>query len=256
MRRIYICRDNVTGIFSAVYDAWKECRHTGDAGIALRGNMDTQFFCDYVETEQSEEKALAVEKLIVNHLGTEAYRGIYYAALADDPLKGDAILGTMLAARKIADSRKIMEYLTNPSVEKLFELRRRVGNESHFFKEILRFRELENGILYARMDPKNQVLTCIAPHFADRLPQENWLIYDGTHRVFAVHQVGKSWVLLSGEEADISRIERFSEEESEIQKLWKGFFKSISVQERESYTRQRQHLPLWYRKNMVEFEQN
>ena len=141
-------------------------------------------------------------------------------------------------------------------MEKLFELRRRVGNESHFFKEILRFRELENGILYARMDPKNQVLTCIAPHFADRLPQENWLIYDGTHRVFAVHQVGKSWVLLSGEEADISRIERFSEEESEIQKLWKGFFKSISVQERESYTRQRQHLPLWYRKNMVEFEQN
>lgn len=246
----------MTGLFSAIYDAWRECRHTGNAGIALRGKMDAQLFCEYVEAEPAEEKAIAVERLIMNHLGMEAYRGIYYAALADDPLKGDAILGTMLAARMITDSRKIMEYLVNPSVEKLFELRRRVGNESHYFKEFIRFKELDNGILYARIDPKSQVLTCIAPHFADRLPLENWLIYDGTHQMFAVHQARKNWILLSAEEVDLSRLEQLSEEEAQVQKLWKGFFKSISIKERESRARQRQHLPIWYRENMVEFEQN
>ena len=113
---------------------------------------------------------------------------------------------------------------------------------------------MESGILFARIDPKSQILACIAPHFADRLPLENWLIFDGTHEVFAVHEARKSWFLISGIEADMEILERLSESEMEIQKLWKGFFESISINERESYVRQRQHLPIWYRKNIVEFQ--
>lgn len=255
MQKIYICHDNMTGIFSAVYDAWKERRVSGDAGIAFRGDTEPRLFCEYVDAEPSEEKALAVERLIRRHLGEEAYRRLYYAALSTDGRKGDAILGTMFAARKIRDSRRVMEYLTNPSVEKVFELSRSVSNEAHYYKEFIRFRELEGGILFARIDPKSQVLSCVAPHFADRLPLENWMIYDGTHGMFVVHEAGKRWILVSGEGADMERLNRISEEEREIQKLWKGFFQSISIKERENHARQRQHLPLWYRKNMVEFEQ-
>lgn len=253
MRKVYICHDNITGLFSAVYDAWKERRESGDAGIAFKGKVEPQLFSEYVETEESEEKALAVEKLIRDHLGMQAYGQLYYAALSPDVLKGDAILGTMFAARQIRDSKKVMEYLTNPSVEKVFELSRRVSNEAHYYKEFIRFKELENGVLFARIDPKSQVLTCVAPHFSDRLPLENWIIYDGTHGMFVVHQSRKKWILVSGNEADMSQLEKLSEQETEIQKLWKGFFKSISIKERESRVRQRQHLPLWYRRNMIEF---
>ena len=34
-----------------------------------------------------------------------------------------------------------------------------------------------------------------------------------------------------------------------------GFFENISIEERESYQRQRQHLPIRFRGNMVEFVQ-
>ena len=254
MKRVYVCHDHITGLFSAVYDAWKERRESKDAGIAFRGFVEQQFFCEYVETVETEEKALAVERLIQKHLGMDAYWKLYHAALAKDRIKGDAILGTMFAAREIADSHKIMEYLTNPSVEKVFELSRKVANEAHYFKEFLRFRELENGILFAKIDPKSQVLTCIAPHFADRLPIENWMVYDRTHEMFVVHEARKNWVLVSGLTVDVGKLERFSEEEIQMQKLWKGFCKSISIDERRSYERQRQHLPLWFRGNMVEFE--
>ena len=60
--------------------------------------------------------------------------------------------------------------------------------------------------------------------------------------------------MIAGIEADMEILERLSESEMEIQKLWKGFFESISINERESYVRQRQHLPIWYRKNIVEFQ--
>ena len=255
MQRVYVCHDHITGIFSAIYDAWKERRETGDAGIAFWGNIEQRLFCEYVQCEEREEKAIAVEKLIKKHLGMEAYWKLYHAALSADPIKGDAVLGTMFAARHLKDSRKIMENLTNPSVEKVFELSRKVTNEAHYFKEFLRFKELENGILYARIDPKSQILTCIAPHFSDRLPLENWMIYDGTHEMFVVHEARKNWILVSNVSADMEKLEKLSESEMAIRQLWRGFFESISIDERESYKRQRQHLPIWYRKNMVEFQE-
>lgn len=43
-------------------------------------------------------------------------------------------------------------------------------------------------------------------------------------------------------------------EEAKYVKLWKGFFDSIAIKERESYERQRQHLPLHYRKYVTEFQ--
>lgn len=255
MKKVYICRDSVTGLYSAIYDAWKERRDSGMAGIAVKDRIVPELFCEYVETEETEKKALAVEKLIREHLGEYAYSRLYYAALSHEPDKGDAIFGTMRAARKLADSTRIMDHLTEPSARRTFELSRNVGNEAHYFKEFLRFRELRNGVLFAKIEPKNQVLTCIAPHFADRLPLENWMIYDKTHGMFVVHEARKRWVLVSDACADESRFDEYSEAEEEIQELWKGFFNTISIEERESYARQRQHLPIWYRKNMVEFDE-
>ena len=154
MKTVYVCTDSVTGIFSAVHDAWKAQKTEEECGIALRGFMEQQLFCDYVEVEETEGKAAAVENMIRKHMGLLAYHDLYQAALAADAEKGDAVLGTMLAAKKLKDSKKIMEHLSHPKVEKVFELSRRVGNEAHFHVEFIRFRELESGILYAPVTPK------------------------------------------------------------------------------------------------------
>lgn len=259
MKTIYVCTDSVTGIFSAVYDAWKSRKTEEECGIALQGFMERQLFCDYVEVEETEEKAVAVECMVRKHMGLLAYHDIYQAALAADTEKGDAVLGTIFAAKKLKDSKKIMEHLSHPKVEKVFELSRRVGNESHFLVEFIRFRELESKILYAPITPKCHVLTCIAPHFADRFPLENWMIHDKTHRAFAVHEARKKWVLLQEAYDEAHREEyedqfkKMSEKEMEYEALFKSFCKTIAIQERENPVCQRGHLPLWYRPNMVEF---
>lgn len=84
MKKVYICSDTITGIFSAIYDAWKESRD-GEAGIELRGMLDTQLFCEYTEVTEEERKAAAVEKLIQNHLGYNTYWDIYHALLSTHP---------------------------------------------------------------------------------------------------------------------------------------------------------------------------
>lgn len=223
-------------------------------GIVLKGVIDQELFCEYIEVVESEKKAIAVENLINKHLGDEAYWAIYHAMLSDDKEKGDAILGTMLEARNIVDSKRIMQHLSHPKVRKVFELSRKVSNEAHFYREFVRFSELENGILFSQIEPRNQILTCLGDHFANRFPLENWMIYDKAHKLFLVHQERQRWILVVDEALNDEAVQRVSTKEAIYVKLWKGFFESIAIKERESYERQRQNFPLHYRRHVTEFK--
>ena len=117
----------------------------------------------------------------------------------------------------------------------------------------LRFRELENGVMYGKFRPKHRVLTCVAPHFADRFPEENWMIYDEVHGEYGVHEAGRQWVLVSGEEADPEKTAAVSEEEGRYQDLWRQFTGSISIAERRNPGRQQNFLPIRCRRDMTEF---
>lgn len=254
MKKVYICNDDITGIFSAIYDAWKTRLREDQLGIALKGAIDQEMFCEYIEVEESRKKAIAVENLIQKYLGSYAYWNIYHAVLSSDREKGDAILGAMLESRQIPDSRRIMEHLSHPKVNKVFELSRKVSNEAHYYQEIVRFAELKNGVLFAEIEPRNQILSCLGDHFTNRFPLENWMIYDKVHRMFLVHEKSKRWILAQDEDLNVDAIKWFSATEALYVKLWKGFFESISIKERESYERQRQHLPLRYRTHVIEFQ--
>lgn len=254
MKRVYVCNDTITGIFSAIYDAWKMRLGAQELGIVLHGMIDQELFCEYIEVEECEKKTIAVENLIKRHLGYQAYWDIYHAVLASDREKGDAILGTMLAAREIEESKRIMQHLSHPKVRKVFELSRKVSNEACYYREILRFSELESGILFSQIEPQNQILTCLGDHFSNRFPLENWMIYDRTHKMFLVHQESQHWVLVLNEELNEEAMRKVSTAEAMYVNLWKGFFESISIKERENYDLQRQHIPLRYRGHITEFQ--
>ena len=254
MKNVYVCNDTVTGIFSAIYDAWKTKLGEERLGIAFQGMVEQELFCEYIEVIENEKKAIAVENLIKRHLGEYAYWNIYHTMLSHERDKGNVILGAMLEAKKIADSKRIMEHLSHPKVRRVFEIGRKVSNEVHYYIEIVRFKELRNGILFSEIEPRNRILACLGNHFTNRFPLENWMIFDRTHNMILVHEREKQWVLVEDTDINLEAIKHVSHEEAMYEKLWKGFFGSISIKERESYERQRQHLPLQYRKYVTEFQ--
>ena len=71
MKRIYVCNDTVTGILSAIYDAWKKEKNSENCSIAFRGKVEAELFCDYVEVEETEHKARAVEALHLPSAGPQ-----------------------------------------------------------------------------------------------------------------------------------------------------------------------------------------
>ena len=260
MRTIYVCEDSLTGIFSGIYEVWKRKMTAEEAGLEVGDSFERRLFCEYIFCKAEERKALAVIRMIQKNLGVDVYEKISYALLSADRRKADMVFRAMLEAKKLSRKDRLMEHLGNEAVRAVFGMYRQVANEAHHYKGFVRFRELKNKTLFAKIEPKHAVLPCIAEHFADRFPQENWIIYDKTHEVFLIHEKGKRYYFLQqymcmkGDSGSAQKIAGgFSEEEMDYETLWKGFVQSISVAERENRALQNQNLPLRFRTNLVEF---
>lgn len=260
MRIIYVCEDSLTGIFSGIYEVWKRKMTAEEAGLEVGDSFERRLFCEYIFCKAEERKALAVIRMIQKNLGADVYEKISYALLSADRRKAEMVFRAMLEAKKLSRKDRLMEYLGNEAVRAVFGMYRQVANEAHHYKGFVRFRELKNKTLFAKIEPKHAVLPCIAEHFADRFPQENWVIYDKTHEVFLIHEKGKRYYFLQqymcmkGDSGSAQNITGgFSEEEMDYEALWKEFVQSISVAERENRALQNQNLPLRFRTNLVEF---
>lgn len=260
MRTIYVCEDSLTGIFSGIYEVWKRKMTAEEAGLEVGDSFERRLFCEYIFCKAEKRKALAVIRMIQKNLGVDVYEKISYALLSADRRKAEMVFRAMLEAKKLSRKDRLMEHLGNEAVRAVFGMYRQVANEAHHYKGFVRFRELKNKTLFAKIEPKHAVLPCIAEHFADRFPQENWVIYDKTHEVFLIHEKGKRYYFLQqymcmkGDSGSAQNIAGgFSEEEMDYETLWKGFVQSISVAERENRALQNQNLPLRFRTNLVEF---
>lgn len=260
MRIIYVCEDSLTGIFSGIYEVWKRKMTAEEAGLEVGDSFERRLFCEYIFCKAEERKALAVIRMIQKNLGADVYEKISYALLSADRRKAEMVFRAMLEAKKLSRKDRLMEHLGNEAVRAVFGMYRQVANEAHHYKGFVRFRELKNKTLFAKIEPKHAVLPCIAEHFADRFPQENWVIYDKTHEVFLIHEKGKRYYFLQqymcmkGDSGSAQNITGgFSEEEMDYEALWKEFVQSISVAERENRALQNQNLPLRFRTDLVEF---
>ena len=120
--------------------------------------------------------------------------------------------------------------------------------------EFLRFAELENGVLFSMIHPKNNVLPIVAEHFTDRFPLENFLLYDAVHQIAAVHKAQKRYMIVDANELNLDIIKRYSQEEQEYRRLWTAFFDTIAIDERINPKLQSQNIPKRYWRDTVELK--
>lgn len=123
--------------------------------------------------------------------------------------------------------------------------------KAHKYLGFVRFEERNNGILVARINPLANVVPLIADHFQDRLHNENWIILDTVRNISAIHSKGQNYVLSKEiTENMLLEMSTLSDKEQEYQKLWKQFFHTIAIKERENTKLQQNMMPLRYRKYM------
>lgn len=253
--RVYQCEDSLEGIFTAIYNTYEDRSEKADTVISLTDELF--LFAEYIPVITDEEKALKVMNTLRRRFGEEDYMKLCFALSSNDTEKAQAVYRTVAAG--LANNCKpgqLLDNLADDNVHMVFSLARAANNEYLHLRGFARFSELESGILYSRIGPKNNIVTFLMPHFADRFPMENFMIYDDCRNLFGVHPAGKDWYLIQNEEIAMEAEQfKLSDREWEYQKLFRYFCKELAIKERRNTELQRNMLPLRFREYMTEFKE-
>lgn len=251
---VYRCEDSLESIFTAVYQAYEEKRNHGETLLSL--SDDPILFAEDIQVIPCVEKVLKVMRTLKSRFGEKDYFSLCLALASEDSEKAQAVYKTIVDGLAGKRGRgHLFDNLANDFVHKSFSLARGAEREYAHLRGFVRFEELENGVLYSRVAPKNNVVTFLMPHFADRLPIENFVIYDEGRNFFGIHPAGKQWYLLLGEGSEMPGL-KLSEEERTYRELFCRFCHEIAIKERKNLKLQRNMLPLRFQEYMVEFQQN
>ncbi len=252
--KIFCCKDRFEDILTCIYDAWSMALIVGHDNIRLVREPVYQqtLFDEYIHVDADNDKVEKVIRSIKKSISEQAYNYVFYASLSEQEDALQAIYNFLRVGFAVG-SRVCFMY-ANPYVMRMGELKRKIGNESHFFREFSRFTSIDNKVYVCHIEPKNNVITLVAEHFADRMPSEHWVMVDDKRKMAVVHPKDEDIYLRYLTDAEFETLSRSEEYEDKYTEMWRSFFRVIGIKERENYKCQRNMFPIWMRKHAVEFK--
>ena len=177
-----------------------------------------------------------------NKAAKAVYRG-FLTCMEDKELRLYAFV------RKVfREGDRFMRNLSDPVFYPLHKALRHMSGELEKLRGFIRFSEY-SGVLGAEIEPKNRVLPLLRNHFCDRYANESFFIYDSTHKDLLLYSSGRSRMM----RVDSLQLALPGEEELCFRALWKRFYETVAIRERENPRCQNTFLPKRYRGTMTEF---
>lgn len=266
--RVYQCEDSLEGIFTAIYNIYEDkCDHR-ETCISITDELI--LFAEYISVKTNASKAVKVARTLRKQFGEENFFLICLALSSEAEQKAQAVYRTVERglAGKVRTGH-LFDNMADDDIHRAYSLGRAANNEYLHMRGFLRFEELkmpvgmeDRKILYAEMSPKNHLMSFLMPHFADRLPMENFMIFDKQRKLYGVHKAGEAWYMVQGDvteehtfdQTGFKKTDHKRSDGEEIYSMLFGHFcKTVSVEERENKNLQRNMLPLRFREHMTEF---
>lgn len=217
-------------------------------GIFTRENYQMNLLGGFMVVETDQEKADTVYEAMEEKISHFAVRSMYKAFLSTVPNKEMKILNFAVMGFRTGPKFSYMH--GNDTVIAIETAVRQVGNEAERMRQFVRFSEMEGGVLYGEIEPDHDVIELLATHFCDRYKNEPFIIRDvGRDKALVAYH--GDWYITHMASGDLPE---YSRDESGYRKLWKNYFDHIAIKERINPRCQANHLPLRYRKHLVEFQ--
>lgn len=239
----YLYDGTFEGILTCIYHHY----YTEKAsGIFHRDSYQSTLLGGYMEVETDQMKAVTVYEAIERKISSYDLRRIYKAYLSNDPDKETKILRYIVLGFR--EGAKISMLHGNQTVFDIQSIEKKIEVEKERMLQFVRFSVMENDVLYARIEPDNDVVELIAGHFCDRFKNEPFIIHD-VKRSKALIAYRKKWYISQFDEEDIPE---FSADEHDYRRLWKNYFENIAIRERTNPRCQKNFMPVRYWKHLTE----
>ncbi len=240
------------GSFEGFICAVADCLEAGEGQPEFVGDGDHQiaglFAGDIREVATVREIAVAFRKHFVEAVSQEAFATMRYAFHSRKT--GIELLVWRYLTLGLQVGRRLCGMLAEEPVHSVNRIARHVSHEAHKYKGFVRFREVDAGFLYARIEPEADILPFIATHFVGRVGDRPWMIHDLRRSQAAIFDL-KSWRLIR--DIKLTAEPTLTATEKDYAALWQRYFQRHAIAERHNPTLQQKHVPLRYRKHLVEF---
>ena len=242
---VYTYDGSFDGLLTCVYQYYYSTKKAET--ITYKYNYLPDLIHEEVYIETDEEKSTKVITAIESKIGSAALKNIFTLFLSEEKGIEMLILNYIKLGFKIGP--EIHNHLHNPIVAETAKCCRRVNYEAHRMCGFVRFKCISEEIYYSSIEPDHNILTIIAPHFSERFSNQKWLIHD-IKRDLAIIYDTNQWVLSPFNKSDAKIL--LSTAEGIYEELWKTYYKTVAIKERENPRLRRQMMPQRYWKHMLE----
>lgn len=246
MDNIYIYDGDFISLLNLIFYLLKN--NTKPSNIKIESYNSSLFEHEVYLNIPKDEKI--IDKISKN-FGTYTMRTLYYVFLSNEENK--ELIIYYLLRNAIKYGQKILYYRNLKCVSESLRISGYVMHEAHKMKGFLRFKELEKNILYAQMEPTNDILFLISCHFSKRLKNEYWIIKDKKRKIISIYDK-KQFIIVKEEDFQIST-RKESDTEKNFESLWITFYKTIGIKERKNDRCRRNFMPKKYWKYITEMKE-
>lgn len=240
----YTYDGSFNGLLTSIYEIYYRRQNPQEIVSAESSNLQLFYRQEYIACD--EDKAARVYDAIDSRISSRALRNVYCAYLSEHPRAGIWIYEYLRLGWKLGP--KLDLHLADERVHRIHQLHRKVKSEQHRLLGLVRFQRCQRDIYYAAIEPDHNVAELLAPHFANRLSDQNWIIHD-LRRDLAVVFNRKEWVSTG---FTLKQKLELEQDEQYYQRLWKQYYDSIAISNRKNPRLQKQCMPERYWKHLVE----
>lgn len=223
------------------------------AKISKNENTNINLFSDSYYLKTDVIKAKYLTEKIKQNISYLAFYHIYNVFLSSEVNKELIMLYFLINGFKYG--YKVVNLRNLKCVLKTEKISKYVRMEAHKMKGFLRFKELNDNILFANYSSENDILELLVNHFIKRLTNESFLIQDLKRNKIGLYSKGK-YLIVDSQNLDKKILDNISKKEEIFEKLWKKFFQTVAIKERKNLRCQMNFMPKKYWKYMLEMDGN
>ena len=242
--KILLCENNLVGFLTAVYYAYYDHR---DAEFITANSSKVTLLDSAIEISADIEFAEKVRSGLINNAGKPAYKEIIDAYLCSISDKEQVLFSYMKLL--FTHGRKVREMYGNDAVMLFNEMLRKVRGETHRLSGFVRLQELDNGTFYSFFVSDHDILELLITELIPQYNAQKLILHDAGRKKLIYYDGTQCHKLLAPDGVDIT----LSENEVELQKLWKMYHKTVSIESRKNPRLQNHFMPKKYRFFMHEF---
>lgn len=238
----------INGLLSSIFDAYK-LNIFPDIILGI-GDIPPLFINCEIQVETHEKKYHRVWNLLHKQLPANCINMLTAVWLSEEE-KSDKLIFDYII--KAIDSQFLyINNLGDSTILEIHKLAKKVYKEGHSIKQFVRFQKTKDNIYFAPVSLQYNSLPLVINHFKNRFSSQLWIIYD-VKRKYGFYFDKRRIVEISLDK-EIEQINKdlFHEDEQIFQKLWKNYYKALTIKERINLKLQKQHMPKRYWKYLIE----